>query len=166
MQKHQVVVVLLPGGIGYERTENIDVEVCSDSLGQYLRVVIDWPQWIMSLSFLEQVKTRKEKRLLGGRPWKSLTNKAHTAFEMDHMLLSYAIKVTLAEMRPTAKSPVVKAEARIPLDMTVRPTITRDDWMYVGNTTGVRLLFVDMKAPVDTTYEEEDPEDVELGEEE
>ena len=61
----------------------------------------------------------------------------------------------MASSRMKADSPVLKAEANIRLDMLVRPTITQEDWSFVGNKTGVRLLFVDMKAPVETTYEKE-----------
>ena len=55
-------------------------------------------------------------------------------------------------MRPKSDSPLLKAETTIPLDMAVRP-IAMTDWHFCGNTKGVRLLFVDLKAPLDTNYE-------------
>ena len=55
-------------------------------------------------------------------------------------------------MRADPEVPTIKATARIKLDFAVKP-ITTADWLFIGNEDGVRMLFVDLKAPTETSYE-------------
>ena len=58
----------------------------------------------------------------------------------------------MAVMRPDPVLPILKSTARIELDFAVKP-ITANDWLFIGNDDGVRLLYVNLKAPTETSYE-------------
>ena len=67
--------------------------------------------------------------------------------------MSCAMEKKMKLMRPDPKVPTLKSIARIQLDFPVRD-ITPEDWLCIGNDTGVRMLFVDLKAPPETSYED------------
>jgi len=60
--------------------------------------------------------------------------------------MAFAIKQQMAAMRPFG-STTLRATARIKLDMSVCD-LSEDDWSFFGDSSGVRMLFVDMKEPM------------------
>ena len=84
-------------------------------------------------------------------------DEARDQFNENFVLMSHAIKEQLALMRPNPGVPVLKATAQIKLDFPVKP-LTDNDWHFVGNQTGARLLFVDLKAPKTCSYKKKKQE--------
>ena len=58
MKVHQVLMILLPGGIGHTKTEDIEVSLCALAAlnTPYLRIGIQWPRWIVSHDFLKVLR--------------------------------------------------------------------------------------------------------------
>lgn len=155
MQQHQVIIVLLPGGVGYKESKDMELSLVTNYHGkQSLKVTVEWPEWIRSHAFLDRLKTSLKEEAMNY--WHTQEGEVMEQLRELHIenttLLSHSIKQQLVSMRTQSDNSLLKAETTIPLDMAVRP-ITDSDWHFCGNSEGVRILFVDLKAPLATSYE-------------
>jgi len=73
-------------------------------------------------------------------------------FQESFALMAHALRAQMTTMRADPEVPTIKTTAHIKLDFAVKP-ITTADWLFIGNEDGVRMLFVDLKAPTETSYE-------------
>jgi len=149
---HQVLIIQLPSGVGWVSTDDIDLT--TESNGWVLGVEVCFPDWISSQQFLyflkkallEQAKLR----------WKELSpaakDQAEDQFRDSYACMSASLKTQMALMREKPGVHTIKATAKIKLDVAVKP-ITPEDWHMIGDDTGVRLLYVDLKSPTETSYE-------------
>ena len=155
MAWHQVVLVLLPTGVADMSTEDLDIGLEQTASGTDLSIGMFWPQWILRysfLSFIEKEMVRDMEKQIKLLP----VNKKQQAkynFRSDFALMSQEVRKQLTLMRHDPQRPAIKCTAKIKLDLVVK-SITADDWMFAGNSDGVRLLFVNLKAPPVTSYEE------------
>jgi hypothetical protein len=160
MAWHQVLVIILPSGIGASSsTEDIDVGLEADGTVFVIHDV--WPEWITNrdyIYFLKQALLEQSRRA-----WKDLDpmeqEKAEDEWHDSFACMACALQEQMALMHPDPKVPTLKSTARIKLDFAVQP-ITSTDWLFVGNDTGVRMLFVDLKAPTQTSYEAKAVKDI------
>ena len=148
MEWNQVPVVLLPSDAGTSASAE-DIDLHLENNNSVLAIQDIWPEWITDLEHLFFLK----RHLLGQakQEWQSLLAKAQEQAD-SYACMACALQEQMALMRPDPKSSALKSTARIKLDFPVKP-ITPDDWLCVGNDSGVRLLFVDLKAPALTSYE-------------
>ena len=129
---HVVLAVVVPSGVGFVTSNDIELHLEKDSTE--LVIVVTWPAWVVKLLFL------------------LLVSKEEQATE-DFVLLKQALAQRLAEMRPTKDSPL-KSVARIPLPFEVLPHIADVDWHFLGEkTSGTRVILIDLKCPSDGEYE-------------
>jgi len=129
---HVVVVMVLPSGIGYKTSNNISLHL--DKNSSELVIDIKWPDFVTELDFL------------------NLFPEDHITSD-DFVLAKQALKIRMSQMRPTIKDPL-KSVARIPLmGYSVRPIIEDGDWCFLGELTGTRVLYIDLKTPTDGKYE-------------
>ena len=149
---HIVLVILLPSGVGQSSTEDITLTI--ESNGTVLAVELLLPLWITNqnfLSFLKQTLLKQAKL-----QWKDLPeaskDEAEDRFRDSFALMAASLRTQMIMMREDPTAPTIKATAKIQLDIPVKP-ITPEDWQFIGSETGVRMLFVDLKAPSSTSYE-------------
>ena len=147
-------------------TEDLDIIWAwsgAERLGTLLSIGIFWPQWISDHNFLLFIKkemardTEKQIKLLP-------VNKKQQAkynFRADFALMSQEVRKQMTLMRNDPQRPAIKCASKIKLDLVVK-SITADDWTFAGNSDGVRLLFVNLKAPPVTSYEEKQVKDLRL----
>jgi hypothetical protein len=139
MAWHQWVVVLLPGGVGHKMSQDIALHLEYLPHGQpVLAIGIEWPQWIAKeqfISFLED-SVYKEQEF----QWQHLSPSDQTKLERkfctDFVLLTQEIHKQLVSLCSNPKSPVIRATAKIKLDMPVKPSIAAEDWHFVGSDQG------------------------------
>ena len=163
--KHQVLITLLPGGVGYEASE--DIEVNLEKLGDdtYLTIHVKLPSFVSEGKFLPTLKHTLKN--LEAPKWASMNVRekaeALERFNEDFVLMSQAIKKQLAVMRAEPEVATLKATARIKLDFPVKP-LSDNDWLLVGEQKGVRLLFTDLKAPKTCSYKKSKVKTVQIAE--
>ena len=149
---HLVLVILLPSGVGHSSTEDVDLQI--ESEGTVLSVEHCYPEWVSNQAFLFFLKHTLLEQ--AKQQWKELPpaskEQAEDNFRDSFACMSASIRTQMALMRDKPGDHTIKATAKIQLDITVKP-ITPADWQFIGNDTGVRLLFVDLKAPTVTCYE-------------
>ena len=144
MHKHQVILLLLPGGVGYERTEGM---VLSLAAVDVLAVTIIWPEWIISQEFLKFLKRQLKKTVQANIDRMLHDDDMHGAsaledqFEENFILMQHAIKKQMAAICPIGG--VHKSTARIQLDMPVAG-LSDSEWSFFGDPHGVRMLWVDL----------------------
>ena len=158
--QHQVVLLCLPGGVGSKRTEGVEVKLSEG----YLCVTVQWPEWLTTQAFFPSLRHALVKVM--SKAWIGLPEDEKLPLQDQYhencILMQHAIKSTMAAMRPTSASPLLTATTRIQLDIEVRANISDDDWHFLGDLNGVRLLFVDLKAPQETVYEKPKVKSVQL----
>ena len=152
MEWHQVLVILLPSGVGQLSTQDVDLGL--EANGTVLAIQHVWPEWITNRQYLYFLK---QALLEQAKPeWKSLLptdrDEAEDHFRETFALMAHSLRTQMAAMRPDPMLPILKSTARIVLDFAVKP-ITANDWLFIGNDDGVRLLYVNLKAPTETSYE-------------
>ena len=144
MRNHQVVLLLLPGGVGYIKTEGMVLSLAAvDVLG----VTVSWPGWIVTQEFLKFLKRELKKgvqanvdRMLHDNDMKGAADLEEN-FDENFVLMSHAIKKQMASMCPTGS--VLKSTAYIKLDMPVAG-LSDSEWSFFGDPHGVRMLWVDL----------------------
>ena len=150
MHQHQVILILLPGGVGHTKTEGLGLFLPSvDVLG----VTIPYPEWIMTQEFLKHLKREMKKgtqavvdRMLQEDDIVAAAN-LEDEFEENFILMQHAVKKQMSLKNPQGN--VLKATAYIKLDMAVKP-ISDSEWSFFGDNHGVRMLWVDLlEASVD-----------------
>jgi len=150
MHQHQIVLILLPGGVGHTKTEGLRLFLPSvDVLG----VTIPYPEWIMTQEFLKHLKREMKKgtqavvdHLLQENDMKAAMD-LEDEFEENFILMQHAVKKQMSLKNPDGN--VLKATAYIKLDMAVKP-ISDSEWSFFGDNHGVRMLWVDLlEASVD-----------------
>ena len=154
MVQHQVVLTLMPGGVGHKASDDIELHLEKYGDDTYLAIGINWPDWVAKGTFLPDLESALEAE--AEKEWATMEEdekaEAQGRFKENFVLMSHSIKEQLAFMRPNPGVPALKATARIKLDFPVRP-LTDKDWHFVGNATGVRMLFTDLKAPKTCSFE-------------
>ena len=163
MAWHQVVLVLLPTGVADMSTQDLDIGLEQTVSGTVLSIGMFWPQWISEHSFLLFIEKEMQRDM--DKQIKVLpANKRQQAkynFRSDFALMSQEVRKQMTLMRQDPQRPAIKCTAKIKLDLVVK-SITEDDWMFAGNSDGVRLLFVNLKAPPVTSYEEKQVKNLRL----
>jgi hypothetical protein len=152
MVRHQVLLTLLPAGVGYTGSEDIELNLETVGGDPYPRITIDLPLWVAEGKCIQQLE--RTLKADAEKLWATMDDEdeAKRHFNDDFVIMSQAIREQLLSMRPNTRVAALKATARIKLDFPVKP-ITDRDWHIVGNQTGVRLLFVDLKVPGTRSYE-------------
>ena len=150
---HQVLLIVLPTGVGATASTE-DVDLRTEYNNTVLAVQHLFPQWISNWQFFSLLKQAllEQAKL----QWQSLLpanqEEAKEKFQESFALMAHALRAQMTTMRADPEVPTIKATARIKLDFAVKP-ITSADWLFIGNEDGVRMLFVDLKAPTETSYE-------------
>jgi len=154
MTWHQLLVIILPSGVGLESSKDVKLEVMFDN--KVLAITDIWPVWLTSLEFLCFLKQSLLQQ--AAVAWKDFEpmekDQAEDQWRDMFAMMSGAIQEKMILMRREEFSPTLKSAAHIPLDFPVKPA-TPADWTFFGNDAGVRLLFVDLKAPNVTRYQED-----------
>jgi len=137
MHQHQIILILLPRGVGHTKTEGLGLFLPAvDVLG----VTIPYPEWIMTQEFLKHLK----------REMKKGTQAAVDHFLQENdilILMQHAVKKQMSLKNPHGNA--LKATAHIKLDMAVKP-LSDSEWSFFGDNHGVRMLWVDLlEASVD-----------------
>lgn len=150
MHQHQIILILLPGGVGHTKTEGLGLFLPSvDVLG----VTIPYPEWIMKQEFLKHLKREMKKgtqavvdRMLQEDDIVAAAD-LEDEFEENFILMQHAVKKQMSLKNPRGN--VLKATAYIKLDMAVKP-LSDSEWSFFGDNHGVRMLWVDLlEASVD-----------------
>ena len=161
--QHQVLMTLLPGGVGHKDSDDIELQLEKNGDDTYLAIAINWPEWVAKATFLPELESALKAE--AEKEWNTLDEeekaRAQAHFNENFVIMSHAIKEQLALMRPNPEVATLKATARIKLDFPVR-TLTYNDWHFVGEQTGVRLLFADLKAPTSCSYAEKKTKSVRI----
>jgi len=154
MTWHQLLVIVLPSGVGLESSKDVKLEVLFDN--NVLAITDIWPVWLTSLEFLCFLKQSLLQQ--AAATWKDLEpmekDQAEDQWRDMFAMMSGAIQEKMLLMRREEYSPTLKSTAHIPLDFPVKP-VTPADWTFFGNDAGVRVLFVDLKAPNEKNYQED-----------
>ena len=154
MKVHQAIMVLLPGGVGHTKTEDIKLSLVEDSVEPFLKITVKWPKWIVSQDFLAIMRDTMTKEfaprlsLVGTSDRVSL----QALFQEYIVLIQLAFKQHMILMRPQADSPMLHSVAKIKLDFPVKK-LTHDDWYIFGDEQGVRMVIVDLKAQEEKDFE-------------
>lgn len=153
MDQHQVVIVLLPGGVGKGNSSGIDLKLQGTDI---LQVSIPWPTWIVQEKFLRHLRSSMEASLKAAWDMLAITDRDRAehlkdAFGENFILMAHAIKKKMRELHSPFGDNTDKlyATALIGLDIDVQGPITSNDWSFFGDTEGVRMIFVDLKAPIE-----------------
>ena len=146
----QTVSVLLPGGVSNTSTSGFTLEVKNGSL----LVSIPWPNWIGNESFLFFLKRNMKKahepiwKMTQERSGVEVANVMEQRFEEDFVLKSHSIKQEVRRLKQLNNNKELFATAHVPLDIDVQKEIKDDDWSFVGDKDGVRMIFVDLMEAV------------------
>ena len=164
MKVHQAIMILLPGGVGHTKTEDIELSLEDTMADTYLKISIQWPHWIVSHDFLKVLRETLAKKEAPKLNRMDLEEKEaqETLFAEYIVLLQLAFKQQMVLMRPQSDSPMLRSWAMIKLDMAVKP-ITYHDWHLFGDLEGVRMVFVDLKAQAEMAIEKSKTKSVEFG---
>ena len=131
MNWHVIIIIILPSGIGYKNSNDVEFHLEKDAIE--LVVSVTWPAWVVNMDFFKLFESQER------------TTKDFVLYEM-------ALKRRMAQMRTTVND-LLRSVARIPLPFQVQPHIADDDWRYLGERTGCRVLYMDLKAPSNNSYE-------------
>ena len=148
MKKHQVVFVLLPGGVSNTSTDGMELEI----KGGKLVASIPWPTWIEDHSFLKHLRKGMKASnkplwdMVGATKGDDAVEELEAQFEHNNVCMKQAIMEELNNKKSSGDQ--MKATTTIPLDIDVKPEIDEGDYTFVGDKDGVRMLFVDLKEAV------------------
>ena len=78
--------------------------------------------------------------------------RAEDQFRNSFAMMAGSLRAQANNMRADPAVPTIESPAKIPLDIVCKP-ITPEDWLFIGNEDGVRMIYIDLKAPTSTSYE-------------
>jgi len=142
--KHNTVTILLPGGVGHIDSQEISISLQSNNT--VLKAEILWPNWIVQEQFIGFLRMQLKQGLdcLQGPPMIQKMS-LEEDFVDKFCMMKNSMKEELSNLNPDPEK-MVKATAFVNLKLRVQD-LKEDCWNFFGETTGVCMLFVNLKEP-------------------
>ena len=164
-KNHQVVVLLLTGGVWNQSRKDLELKVVDKSLW----ATIPWSDYMDDMDSL-LIHLDELFKSAWNFVWK-VAKEDHGRLEMEKKKMAYAQNFMLASLefknqvkRNKSNNPIkkLKATAVIPLDIDVEKELTDCKRQFVADDKGMRMLYVDMKEKSTETDEDVEMDDQEI----